>query len=335
MKIAVIVIIAMAVVVTAVLLIRSCGGAGDATDATLAGQPGSESSSSAEASASDPAAGPGPDGRLVDVGGHRLHIRSFGTGSPAVVIEPGIGEIGLVWQGVIDALSDHTMAVLYSRAGYGQSDPGPMPRSADRVVRELSALLTATPVDPPVIVVGHSLGALYALLYASEHRNQVDGLVLLDPPPLGFIKGDRFPDLLEMAEEMTAAFRQDAQNERADGNERQAMYLESVASEHEQMFESGWSWMASVQSLDDMPLVVIASGVFNPQFGTSAAKFQHYWRDSSEELSRLSTRGRFVFVADSTHDIPGDAPGEVVDAVLWCIAASQNLPEYEIWQGEK
>lgn len=334
MRIALIVIVALIVVVAVVLLVRSCGDGG-APDATLTGQPATEVAAPAESPAGDPAAGPGAEGRLVDVGGHRLHIRSFGAGSPAVVIEPGIGDAGRVWQGVIDALSAETMVVLYSRAGYGQSDPGPMPRSADRVVRDLANLLAATPVVPPYIIVGHSLGALQALLYASEHRNQVDGLVLLDPPPLGFIKGDRFPELNQMAEEMTAGFRQNAQRARDDGDERQAVYLESVASEHESMFQSGWSWMASVRSLGDMPLVVIASGVPNPQFGASAAEFQEYWRQSSEELSGLSTRGRFVFAEGSTHDLPGEATGEVVDAVLWCIAASENLPEYEIWQGEK
>jgi pimeloyl-ACP methyl ester carboxylesterase len=335
MRIAVIVIVAVAVVVAAVLLIRSCAGGGESPDATLADQPAIEVSPPDESSLGEAAAGPGPEGRLIDVGGHRLHIRSFGAGSPAVVIEPGIGDVGLVWRGVIDALSEETMVVLYSRAGYGESDPGPMPRSADRVVRELNTLLAATPVEPPLIVVGHSLGALHALLYASEHRNQVDGLVLLDPPPLEFIKGDRFDDLLVMAEQMTAGFREDAQRARDEGDERQALYLESVASEHEQMFQSGWSWMASVRSLDDMPLVVIASGVPNPQFGASAAEFQRFWRDSSEDLSRLSTRGRFVYVEGSTHNLPGEATAEVVDAVLWCIAASQDLPEYEIWQGEK
>jgi pimeloyl-ACP methyl ester carboxylesterase len=331
MRIALTIVIALVVVVAAVLLIRSCGNDGGVADTTLTSAPDSERSAPIESVSGEP----GADGRLVDVGGHRLHVRSFGTGSPAVVIEPGIGDAGRVWPGVIDALSAETMVVLYSRAGYGQSDPGPMPRSADRVVQELSRMLTAADVDAPYVVVGHSLGGMHALLYASEHQNLVDGLVLLDPPPLGFIKGDRFPELIEMAEQMTAGFRRDAELARSDGNEREAVFLESVASEHESMFESGWSWMASVKSLGDMPMVVIASGVPNPQFGASAAEFQEYWRDSSEQLSHLSTRGRFVFVENSTHNLPGDAADEVVEAVLWCIAASENLPEYEIWQGEK
>jgi pimeloyl-ACP methyl ester carboxylesterase len=335
MKIAFIVIVALIVVLAAVLSIRSCGGGREVPGSTLPGQVPGESVIPADSTGIGAGTEPGAGGRLVDVGGFRLYIRTFGAGSPTVVIEQGIGDAGRVWGGVIDTLSKETRVALYDRAGYGRSDPGPTPRSCDREVAELSELLVATPVDPPYIVVGHSLGGMNALLYASEHSNQVDGLVLLDPPPIDFINGKRFPKLQEMAREMTASFREDARRARDAGDEREAVYLESVASEHEQMFQSGWKWMASVQSLGDMPLVVIASGVPNPEFGDDAAEFQDFWRDSSEKLSRLSTRGRFIFLKNSTHDIPGDAPGQVVDAVLWCIAASQNLPEYEVWQGEK
>ena len=93
--------------------------------------------------------------------------------------------------------------------------------------------------------------------------------------------------------------------------------------------------MESVRSLGDTPLVVVASGVPNPQFGDSAEDFQRFWSGESEKLVRLSNRGRFVYVEHSTHDLPGDATTEVVDAILWCIAASKDLPEYEVWQGEK
>jgi pimeloyl-ACP methyl ester carboxylesterase len=333
MKIAIIVVLLVAAVGT-VFIIRSCGGKNAGTDAVTTG-PQTEVSSTDETGENAGNKAPGEAGRLVSVGEHRLFVRTFGDGTPAVVIEPGIGDAAGIWAPVVNEVMLYTRVVLYDRAGYGQSDAGPMPRGADRVVRELTALLVNTPVEPPYIVVGHSLGAINALLYASEHPNLVAGLVLLDPPPLGFIKGQRFPDLLEMAGQMTAGFRKDAEAARKKGDERQAVYFETVASEHEQMFRTGWSWVESVSTLRDMPFVVIASGVPNPEFGKSAEAFQAYWRQESEALVRLSTRGRFVFVEDSTHDLPGDATDEVVDAVLWCIAASEDIPEYEVWQGEK
>lgn len=278
---------------------------------------------------------PGPDGRLVDVGGHRLLIRTFGAGSPAVVIEPGIGEALQVWRPVIDVLRNETEVVIYSRAGYRGSEPGPMPRGADRVVSELTQLLVDTPIESPYIVVGHSLGANHALLYASEHPNLVAGVVLLDPPPLDFTNGKRFPELQKMATEMTAGFRQNAEEALARGDTAGANQLEAVASEHEQMFLSGWKWVSSVTSLGDTPLVVVASGVPNPGFGDDAVEFQEFWRESSEKVSRLSTRSRFVYAKESTHKIPGDATQVVVDAVRWCIEQSSMEPEYQGWTDDK
>jgi hypothetical protein len=38
-----------------------------------------------------------PPGRLIDVGGHRLHLNCIGTGSPTVVHEPGLGEVSCCW----------------------------------------------------------------------------------------------------------------------------------------------------------------------------------------------------------------------------------------------
>jgi pimeloyl-ACP methyl ester carboxylesterase len=329
------VIITLVVVVAVVVILRTCDRSDVDPDAVQTGQPDAELAGPTDDTESAATTVPGPDGRLIDVGGHGLFVRTFGEGSPAVVIDPGLGGNGRAWGQVIEMLAKETRVVQYDRAGYGRSDVGPMPRDADRVVRELTRLLVATTVEPPYVIVGHSLGAIHALLYASEHPNLVAGVVLLDPPPLGFIRGERFPELLQLAEEMTAGFRRDAENARDAGEARQAAFLESVASEHESMFESGYAWMASVKSLGDIPLVVVGSGVPNPEFGASAKAFQEYWRESSEALCGLSTRGWFVFVEDSTHNLPEDAPEVVVGAVLDCIAESETIPDRAIWQGEK
>ena len=43
----------------------------------------------------DATAYPAP-GQLIDVGGHRLHLNCTGSGSPTVVLEPGLGEASSV-----------------------------------------------------------------------------------------------------------------------------------------------------------------------------------------------------------------------------------------------
>jgi pimeloyl-ACP methyl ester carboxylesterase len=44
-------------------------------------------------------------GRLIDVGGHAMHIVVAGTGTPAVVIIPGLGESSAGWQPIQHGLA--------------------------------------------------------------------------------------------------------------------------------------------------------------------------------------------------------------------------------------
>lgn len=122
-----------------------------------------------------------PPGQLVDVGGHRVHIRSEGEGTPAVVFDAALGGSSLSWSLVAPGVAAVTRACTYDRAGFGWSDGGPLPRTAGRIAGELHELLRRAGVGPPWILVGHSYGALVMQLVAARHSNSVAGLVLLEP----------------------------------------------------------------------------------------------------------------------------------------------------------
>src|SRR5574338_407412 len=67
---------------------------------------------------------PPPPGRLVDIGGQRIHLSCTGRGSPTVVFENGAGDLSIVWSLVQPRVSETTRACSYDRAGYAWSDPG-------------------------------------------------------------------------------------------------------------------------------------------------------------------------------------------------------------------
>jgi pimeloyl-ACP methyl ester carboxylesterase len=133
----------------------------------------------AVASARDAAAYPAP-GRLVDVGGHRLHIDCRGQGAPMVVLESALGAGSATWARVQPALAASTRVCAYDRAGEGWSDPGPEPRDAGRIAAELHTLLAGAGEPGPYVLVGHSFGGLYARAYAAAHPEDVVGVVLID-----------------------------------------------------------------------------------------------------------------------------------------------------------
>src|SRR5262245_26970087 len=66
----------------------------------------------------------------VDVGGHNLNLLIGGQGTPAVVFEGGFGTGIGSWSTVQKEVSAFAKTVSYDRAGIGQSELGPKPRSA-------------------------------------------------------------------------------------------------------------------------------------------------------------------------------------------------------------
>ena len=122
-----------------------------------------------------------PPGRLVSVGGHRLHYRCEGSGSPAVVLEAGIAASSVTWSRVQPAIARDTRVCSYDRAGLSWSEGAATGRSMNALVSELRALLTGCGTHPPYVLVAHSFGALIIRAFAREHPEEVAGLVFVDP----------------------------------------------------------------------------------------------------------------------------------------------------------
>ena len=89
-------------------------------------------------------------GRLIDVGGHRLHLHCLGAGTPPVILDAALGASSLSWSLVQPAVSAVTQCCAYDRAGFGWSDAGPLPRTADRIADELRLLLQHAAVSGSV-----------------------------------------------------------------------------------------------------------------------------------------------------------------------------------------
>jgi pimeloyl-ACP methyl ester carboxylesterase len=122
-----------------------------------------------------------PVGRFWDLAGRRIWLDRAGDGGPAVVVLPGAGAVGLDYFNVHERAARLTTSVLYDRSGTGWSGAPPEDRSAAATVAELRALLASAGVPAPYVLVGHSLGGLFARRFAQLHPAEVAGLVLLDP----------------------------------------------------------------------------------------------------------------------------------------------------------
>jgi formylglycine-generating enzyme required for sulfatase activity/pimeloyl-ACP methyl ester carboxylesterase len=120
-------------------------------------------------------------GRLLDAGdGARLNVYCLGTGSPTVVFESGWSDWAPAWAVVQPRIARFTRACSYDRAGSGFSDPGPMPRTTERIATELHAALRSGGIAGPYILVGSAFGGDHVRAFADLFPQDVAGLVLVD-----------------------------------------------------------------------------------------------------------------------------------------------------------
>jgi len=270
-------------------------------------------------------------GRLVNVDGGRMHIDCTGEGSPAVILDSGLGDSFLSWRKVQPQIATFTRVCSYDRAGLGYSDPGPLPRTSDVMAKELHALLEAAGVTPPYVLVGHSMGGFDVRLYASLYRSEVAGMVLVDASHPD--QGNRFPpEIKDMIASWTRQLEfteftmpfgvprllgfcgNDPTVRAAECNWRTSRGKLA----EERAFSKSASQAAATGTLGDMPLAVLSHDPDDPMPDVPpdvGKAFEIAMGQMQEELAHLSTKGTRVTAKNSSHYIQRDRPDMVIEAI--------------------
>jgi pimeloyl-ACP methyl ester carboxylesterase len=121
-----------------------------------------------------------PNAITDQVDNRRVEYALTRNGNPTVIFENGLGGTMDWWAKVFPEISKNTTAFAYNRPGYGNSDFASTPRDGKHIVDELRSLLKSKHLNPPYVLVGHSLGGLYMQLFARRYPDEVSALVLVD-----------------------------------------------------------------------------------------------------------------------------------------------------------
>jgi pimeloyl-ACP methyl ester carboxylesterase len=245
---------------------------------------------------------------LYDIGhGRKLYLSSVGQGGPTVVLESGFGDNAGAWFAVESAISRFTRVCSYDRPGAigGASTPAEPPRTGLDTVQDLRALLHSAGIPGPYVLVGHSMGGVFARLFAHTWPDGVAGIVLVDsshddqisrisqlvpadlwaqmealliPPPASTPEGIDIPATLDRVREA-----------RSSGTlpELVLTVVSGGAGRNPDMFPTGW------------PL-----------------EEEHaLWMEMQADLATLVPGARHVIAEQSGHYVHQSEPGLVIDAI--------------------
>lgn len=284
-------------------------------------------------------------GALVRISGHRsLNIRCSGSGPVTAILEAGTNADSTTWYRVQPLLARTMRVCSYDRAGYGFSDEGPLPRDLDADVSDLHALLEASGIDAPVILVGHSLGTNIVRRYAELHRADVAGMVLVDPPEQdvspfmpdkwrteGIIASAQRDAFLEKCliasennseEDLSKCIRETpewispAVSRAIRLQKSRPSYWRTLRSELTQNVTVFSQPVSAEEQHGSLPVILLAaSETYRHESPEVRSVLESVRSKTHTEIAATSSNSVIQMVPDSTHDVQLDQPSAVVDAV--------------------
>jgi len=272
-------------------------------------------------------------GRLVNIGTHRLHLWCEGSGSPAVILEAGLGAYSIDWSLVRPALAKRTRVCSYDRAGYAWSDRGPEPRGLGTSVNELHALLRTAGVSAPFILVGQSWGGRIVRVYADRYPADVAGMILIDTYSEG--EGDVPAAVISAldprpeAEPANSTDHLPADLRAARDWARSLARQQDISDPDEPDAAIAATTARTATPLGDKPLVVVSAGHLSwserdRATGTSYMVALQAHVRSEAFLASLSHNSQFRVAGKSYHLVHLDEPALVTDAIESVLTAARS-----------
>ena len=256
--------------------------------------------------------------KSINVNGRQISYICFGEGTPTVVLDSNHDMDWLYWDKVLQKVAPHTRICAYNRAGLGESDPAPTPRTSLDMAIDLHNLLISAGLAGPYILVGHAAGGLNALVYANQYPQDVVGMVLADP---------NNPDLVQrMLEYLPPESASEPSEVAICRRNLEDFYEFWISSKNPEGWDlpSSFEQVRAISSLGNLPLIVITDILDNACTGELDEKEDQIFINLLAEYAALSTNGTQIITKSSGHMLPQNNPDAIIDAILQVLEQARS-----------
>lgn len=258
--------------------------------------------------------------RLVRANGIDIGLTEFpNPGAAPVVLLHGIGSRGSSWWPVVDPLAERFHLYQVDLRGHGASSKPLTGYDIDDYAADLGALLDALDLEAPRVL-GHSLGALVTLFWASQHPERAAALVVEDPPlrtePEVLPAFDGWQQLAALTPAQAAAwYRQEYPDWSDEDCARRAETITSTApgvfaelrAMAEEALATGTTDRMPILSEVQSPALLLRG---NRELGGMV------WPADAIRFVEVMPRAREIYIPDAGHSIHRDTTGHFLEAVI-------------------
>jgi pimeloyl-ACP methyl ester carboxylesterase len=271
--------------------------------------------------------------RFVTIDSTKIWINTIGIenrkeGQPVLVFESGHGTPMGHWDRILDGVSELAPLITYDRPGIGESEPDNEMPTIKNVSDKLIKILNYLDIEPPYVLVGHSLGGAYVRGFAVYYPELLAGLVIIDPADFTETQLNRRKPFLDIGltnEQVDTLFNKWALEDQANKNQPSSK-PKSVIEESEvlaQLRETNFKEITDSE-LPNIPVHVLTGGRYDtpPRFRIKElndsllfrAKMKNRverWTDVIQSVDK----GMLLYSGDAGHFVHYDDPELVISSI--------------------
>lgn len=225
--------------------------------------------------------------RALQTRSGRLGYIQSGSGDPPIVLFSGAGVSLQGWEPLYPGIEQLGSVFGWNRFGLQGSDPARERQTGAVVLGSLRELLGYAGLEPPYVLVAHSLGGLFANLFARLHPSEVAGVLFLEA-----MHPDEHATLRRDASHLVAALGKLLPLP-------EAFYAPNLHAELE-CAEDTAREIAAAGPFPDVPVRVVTGGL-TPKSWRMSPGVVGARRANQQALARLSPRGEQVIAQKSGH----------------------------------